>query len=71
MEARVKADYPYDTVQAHTGREYVRYEWRPVPDGDDKNDLLEYRTGAPKPEPKPAAKPRTKPRTRRKPKAAK
>ena len=74
MQAKVKADYPFDVVQAHTGREYVKYEWRAVPDGDAKIDLLDYQAAAPKPEPpaeNPAAKPKaaSKLKARRKPRA--
>jgi len=31
MKARARA--PHRTIQAFTGREFVGYEWRPVPDG--------------------------------------
>ena len=71
MKAKVKADYPFDIVQAHTGREYVKYEWRAVPDGDEQIDLLDYQENKPKPVPAPAPKPVPKTRTRRKSKAAK
>lgn len=32
MEARLKDNYPYKTIQALEGREYIKGEWRPVPD---------------------------------------
>lgn len=69
MKAKVKADYPFDVVQAHTGREYVKYEWRVVPDGDAEIDLLDYQKEEPAPAPSP--KPAPKPQTRRKSKVAK
>ena len=33
MNARAKR--PHRTIRAFTGREFVSYEWRPVPDGTD------------------------------------
>ena len=31
MQARVKADFPWRSVQSCAGIEFVKYEWRPVP----------------------------------------
>lgn len=33
MKARVKQSSRYGIITAFTGREYVKYEWRLVPDG--------------------------------------
>ena len=33
MEAKAKA--PHSVIRAFTGREFVKYEWRPVPPGHD------------------------------------
>lgn len=49
MKARVKDSYRFDVVQAHTGREYIKGEWRFVPEGDEQIELLEYQTGELKP----------------------
>ena len=46
MKARVKEDYPLSIVRAHTGRDYVKYEWRSVPDCDVECPLLDYRKTA-------------------------
>jgi Transcription termination factor len=35
-EARVKQDYLMGPVMAFSGHEYVKYEWRPVPLGSEK-----------------------------------
>ena len=47
LEARVKQDYFMNTVQAFSGLEYIKTEWRPVPAGKEeeakKNELLEAR----------------------------
>jgi outer membrane biosynthesis protein TonB len=63
MKARAKK---YKTVQAFNGREFVAYEWRGVPDGNEaeaerleKAGLLELqRPAAPKPAPKPKPEPK-------------
>jgi len=31
LEAKVKSNVPTNTVIAFSGKEYVKYEWRPVP----------------------------------------
>jgi pyruvate/2-oxoglutarate dehydrogenase complex dihydrolipoamide acyltransferase (E2) component len=33
MKAKVKESWPWGIVQAFAGRQYVKYEWRPVPAG--------------------------------------
>ena len=43
MQARVKADHQFKIVQAHTGREYIKSEWRFAPAGDAECPFLEYR----------------------------
>jgi len=51
LEARVKQDYFLGSVQAFSGREYIKLEWRPVPKGYEKqaqaNELLEVRETGP------------------------
>jgi len=42
-EARVRQSSSLGTVQAHTGREYIRTEWRAVPDDGSVCQFLEYR----------------------------
>jgi hypothetical protein len=47
LEARVRQDLKSGPLNAFSGHEYVRYEWRPVPDGfEDQakvNKFLEVR----------------------------
>lgn len=47
LEARVKPGYFMNSVQALTGREFVKSEWRPVPPAKEAeartHDLLEVR----------------------------
>lgn len=54
MQAKVKQSWRWNVVKAFTGREYVKYEWRTVPDGNEaeahrleEDGLLEYRQGPP------------------------
>lgn len=37
MKARVKEDCRWPIIQACTGREFVQYEWRPVPAGQERD----------------------------------
>lgn len=56
LEARAKTPYP---VRAFTGREYVPYEWRLVPEGSEdearRQPDLELREAETEPEPEPEA----------------
>ena len=71
-EARVKQNWQGNTVMAHAGREYIKSEWRAVPDDDHVSVLLDYREPGVKPELEPDAmtepppKPPVKKRTVRK-----
>ena len=62
MKAKSNKSFP---IVAFGGREYVPYEWRPVPAGFEEaaraNPFLEVQEIKPEPEPekKPAAKPKT------------
>src|SRR3990167_2579334 len=50
MQARLKKSSRYGTASFFSGREFVKFEWRPIPPGFEdqarKNDLLELREGA-------------------------
>jgi len=48
-QARVKDSYRLPVVNAHTGRRYVKNEWRPVPDDGHICDLLDYQEVKDKP----------------------
>ena len=60
MEAKLKTDYPQSKIRALEGREYVKYEYRPVPvereDEAQKHPNLDTRGDLTPPEP-PAAVP--------------
>ena len=47
MEARVKQDQRWNTIKAFSGQEFNKDEWRPVPNGFEKeaaaNEFLETR----------------------------
>jgi hypothetical protein len=67
---KARATKPYGTVRAFTGLEFVVYEWRPVPDGnEDEAKRLEaggYLELQSPPTPVVKAKPKPKPRPARK-----
>ena len=47
MLARVKQEHPHNIVQAHTGLEFIKSEWRHAPDDDAPCIFLEYKEDEP------------------------
>ena len=54
-EARVRQNGQLKVITAHTGREYVKSEWRVVPDDGSVSSLLEYRNPDEEPDLEPDA----------------
>jgi hypothetical protein len=71
MKARAKL--PHRVIRAFTGREFVNYEYRPVPEGgeDEAARLVDGGYLELEPKPAPPPKPAPKPRRKRKPAAKK